>query len=182
MHSLRDVDCRKLLLKKKPFLGPFFFCTFLPFVPFYLFVPFSVLPRNRQLQSRELQARRGSLLRDRSRRGRCGSSLSIHVRKARPSQQRIYRTRTCPARSFLPLRMDERKKRCFLGTLFRRQSIDRVPSLLFFFRRNLYAVRSGTHSGCFSFFSYRRVIKPILPPTHFNLPVRILCVGRIIKK
>jgi hypothetical protein len=25
-------------------LGPFFFCTFLPFVPFYLFVPFSVLP------------------------------------------------------------------------------------------------------------------------------------------
>jgi hypothetical protein len=21
-------------LKKKPFLGPFFFCTFLPFVPF----------------------------------------------------------------------------------------------------------------------------------------------------
>jgi hypothetical protein len=44
MHSLRDVYCRKLLMKKKPFLGPFFFCTFLPFVPFYLFVPFSVLP------------------------------------------------------------------------------------------------------------------------------------------
>jgi hypothetical protein len=32
------------MMKKKPFLGPFFFCTFLPFVPFYLFVPFSVLP------------------------------------------------------------------------------------------------------------------------------------------
>ena len=44
MHSLRDVYCRKLLMKKKTFLGPFFFCTFLPFVPFYPFVPLSVLP------------------------------------------------------------------------------------------------------------------------------------------
>ena len=112
-----------------------------------------VVARNDQLRSREFQERHGNLLGDRSRRGRCGSSLSIHVRKARPSQQRICRTRTCHARSFLPSRGNEwAEEGCFLGTLFRRQSIDRVPSLLFFFRRNLYAVRSGTHSGCLSFF------------------------------
>jgi hypothetical protein len=47
MHSLRDVHCRKLLIKKKLFLGPSFFCTFLPFctifstsVKFYEFLKF----------------------------------------------------------------------------------------------------------------------------------------------
>jgi tricorn protease-like protein len=43
MHSLRDVDCRKLLIKKKRFWDLF------SFVPFYLFVPFSVLPQPKSI-------------------------------------------------------------------------------------------------------------------------------------